>query len=98
MSEAQTLSVEERVQLDVLIGKFSNPCPIMPLNLFNLNLRTAASLAGLALTYMLVLLKFRFGDTTRNDQVNLMNNATLQYLISAFKNNTMSNALELGED
>ena len=91
MSEAKTLSVEESVHLGVLIGRFSNPCPIMPLNLFNLNLRTAASMAGLALTYMLVLLKFRFGDTSNtNDQVNLMSNATLEYLISALKNNTVS--------
>ena len=91
MSEAKTLSVEESVHLGVLIGRFSNPCPIMPLNLFNLNLRTAASMAGLALTYMLVLLKFRFGDTTSNHNqvVNLMSNATLEYLISALKNNTV---------
>ena len=90
MSEAKTLSVEDGVHLNVLIGKFSNPWPIMPLNLFNLNLRTAASLAGLALTYMLVLLKFRFGDTAKNDQVNLMSNSTVQYLINALKNNNVS--------
>ena len=92
MSEATTMSVEEKVHLDVLIAKFSRCSyigPIMPLNIFNLNLRTAASMAGLALTYMLVLLKFRFGDSSKNDQVNLINNATLQYLINTLKNNSV---------
>ena len=93
MSEATTMSAEERVHLDVLIAKFSRCSyigPIMPLNIFNLNLRTAASMAGLALTYMLVLLKFRFGDSSKSDQVTLINNATLQYLINTLKNNSVS--------
>ena len=89
ISESKNLTVEESVQLEVLIGKFSERCPIQPLDLMNLNLRTVASLGGLTITYVLVLFKFKLGDKETDVQTNLLNNATLQYLISAL-NNTAS--------
>ena len=56
---------EERCQLDVLITRYSNPGPIRPLDMFNLNFASAASSAGLLLTYLIVLMQFRAGESSR---------------------------------
>ena len=76
MKEAERLTVTDGVRLEVLIDKFSEPCPFRPLDTFNVNFSTAASLSGLAFTYVIVLIQFKQGDKTCPEQpVNL--NTTL---------------------
>ncbi len=38
--------------------------PLSPLNIFSLDYSSAAALAGLILTYMMVLLQFKVGDAS----------------------------------
>ena len=62
LREAERMSVRESVHLEVLIDKFSVQCPFRPLDMFDVNFSTAASLAGLVFTYVIVLMQFREGD------------------------------------
>ena len=64
-SNGGQLNQEEKCQLDVLITRYSNPGPIRPLDIFNLNFASAASTAGLLLTYLIVLMQFRAGDSSK---------------------------------
>ena len=64
LREAEKMTVRESVHLEVLIDKFSESCPFRPLDMFDVNFSTAASLSGLALTYVIVLMQFREGDAT----------------------------------
>lgn len=56
------LSPGELVNLEVVIERFSSRPTIRPMDCFNLNLSTGVSLAGLLITYIIVLLQFRIGD------------------------------------
>ena len=58
------LSAKEEIEMDVLINKFSKPSPFRPLDMFDANFSTLASLGGLSFTYVIVLLQFKIGDTT----------------------------------
>ncbi len=58
-----SLDEEERARLDVLVERFSTEAPIQPMHVFNVNFATGASLSGLVLTYIIVLLQFKVGDT-----------------------------------
>jgi hypothetical protein len=49
-------------ELDVLLDLFSGVSPFRPLDIFNVNLSSAGSLAGLIVTYIIVLLQFKTGD------------------------------------
>ena len=62
LREAERMSVRESVHMEVLIDKFSVSCPFRPLDMFDVNFSTAASLAGLVFTYVIVLMQFREGD------------------------------------
>ena len=62
LREAERMSVRESVHMEVLIDKFSESSPFRPLDMFDVNFSTAASLAGLAFTYVIVLMQFREGD------------------------------------
>ena len=64
-SNCGLLNHEEMSQLDVLITRYSNPGPMRPLDMFNLNFASAASTAGLLLTYLIVLMQFRAGESSR---------------------------------
>lgn len=57
------MSPKEEIELDVLIDKFSKHSPFRPLDMFDANFATLASLAGLAFTYVIVLLQFKIGDS-----------------------------------
>ena len=52
--------------MDELLEEFSAPCPIQPLDIFDMNFANVASLAGLAFTYIIVLLQFKIGDPEEN--------------------------------
>ena len=54
---------KEEVEVDVLIDKFSKHSPFRPLDMFDANFATLASLAGVAFTYVIVLLQFKIGDS-----------------------------------
>ena len=45
-----------------LIEDFSNESPLRPLDIFCLNRSSAASHAGLMITYLIVLLQFKQGE------------------------------------
>ena len=57
------MSPKEEIELDVLIDRFSKHSPFRPLDMFDANFATLASLAGLAFTYVIVLLQFKIGDS-----------------------------------
>lgn len=63
MQKIDKLSARNEVELDVLIDKFSASSPFRPLDMFDANYSTLASLAGLSFTYVIVLLQFKIGDS-----------------------------------
>ena len=48
--------------MEYLMEEFSSPCPIRPADMFDMNLATMISLAGLLLTYVIVFLQFKMGE------------------------------------
>ena len=60
--KANGIAKKERVELEVLIDKFSVSCPIQPLDIFDVNLANATTIAGLVFTYVIVLLQFKIAD------------------------------------
>ena len=62
MMEAEHMTTKQSVQMEVLVGQFSVSCPFRPLDIFDVNFGTTLSLAGLAFTYVIVLMQFRIGD------------------------------------
>jgi len=62
------LPSKARHHMEVAVERFSKPAPIRPLDVFNLNLASGASIVGLILTYIIVLLQFKVsedrGDTS----------------------------------
>ena len=56
------LDPEDNVKLDHLMAEFSVPYPIRPADMFDMNLATMISLAGLLLTYVIVFLQFKVGE------------------------------------
>ena len=56
------LDSEDRVRMEYLMEEFSAPCPIRPADMFDMNLATMISLAGLLLTYVIVFLQFKIGE------------------------------------
>ena len=50
----------EKIQMDVLINQFSVTAPIRPYDVFNLNYASGFSMDGLMITYIIVLLQFKF--------------------------------------
>ena len=49
----------QRRELDLLIDRFSNPCPIRPLDMFDLNYSSFLGLNNTILTYLVILLQFK---------------------------------------
>ncbi len=62
VTHAESLSKSSMRQLDVLIDQFSRPAPIRPKNVFDLNLASGASVSGLMLTYLIVMLQFKLSE------------------------------------
>ena len=58
-------AVANLARIDVLIEQFSGS-PITPMDIFNLNYASALTLAGISLTYIIVLLQFKQGDDCSN--------------------------------
>ena len=58
----EVLTERERCMVKVLIDLCSSPNPLCPKNVFGLNYSTGLSAIGLGLTYVIVLLQFRFGE------------------------------------
>lgn len=56
------MTMKELCQFEVLVDWFSLAAPVRPMDMFNLNFSSAATLVGLVITYMLVLLQFKIGD------------------------------------
>ena len=50
---------EQRRELNLLISLFSNPAPIRPWDLFDLNHSTTLSINNTVLTYLVILLQFK---------------------------------------
>ena len=71
------MSVRETVHMEVLIEKFSKSCPFRPLDMFDVNFSTAASLAGLGFTYVIVLMQFREGETPYENQESISNTTSV---------------------
>ena len=55
--------------MEHLMEEFSSPCPIRPADMFDMNLATMISLAGLLLTYVIVFLQFKMGEGGAGDVV-----------------------------
>ena len=68
-SEADLMTPKQSALMDELLEEFSAPCPIQPLDMFDMNFANVASLAGLAFTYIIVLLQFKIGDPEENPEV-----------------------------
>jgi hypothetical protein len=58
------LSRKNSCQLNTLIELFSNPSPIRPLDVFNMNYANGASVAGLILTYWIILIQLKLSDSS----------------------------------
>ena len=67
-SEADLMTPKQSALMDELLEEFSAPCPIQPLDMFDMNFANVASLAGLAFTYIIVLLQFKIGDPEENPE------------------------------
>ena len=63
------MTPKQSALMDELLEEFSAPCPIQPLDMFDMNFANVASLAGLAFTYIIVLLQFKIGDPEENPEV-----------------------------
>ncbi len=65
-SESDKLSPADRTKIDLLIDRFANGglAPIRPADVFDLNMASAASIAGIIFTYVIVLMQFNVGDNT----------------------------------
>ncbi len=64
VDEANQISASERTGLQVLISRYGNPSPFRPADVFDMNFASAASVGGLILTYVIVLMQFKLGDSS----------------------------------
>ena len=60
--EYDDMSDKEKHMMEILLERVSNPAPVSPFQIFALNFSTGLSALGLCLTYVIVLLQFRFGE------------------------------------
>ena len=56
------LDLPSKSYLEVTIERYSRSSPIRPMDTFDLNSGSAMSIAGLLLTYLIVLLQFKVSD------------------------------------
>ena len=89
---ADKLERKEEKQLEVLISHFSAPSsPVRPCDVFNMDAANFVSVGGLIITYLIVLLQFKLGDS--NDRSGL--NMTLADVPKFLGNRTVTELLEL---
>ena len=92
---ADKLKRKEEKQLEVLISHFSCPCPVRPWDIFNMNSANFVSVGGLIITYLIVLIQFKLGDSkdtggfnmTLYDVPKLLVNRTIPELLDLMKSN-----------
>ena len=92
---ADNLKRKEERQLEVLISHFSCPCPVRPCDIFNMNSANFVSVGGLIITYLIVLMQFKLGDSngtgglnmTLSDVPEFLGNRTISELLELMKNN-----------
>ena len=91
---ADKLERKEERQLEVLISHFSaTTSPIRPCDVFNMDTANFVSVGGLIITYLIVLLQFKLGDS--NDTMNMtladvpkfLGNRTVTELLDFLRNN-----------
>ena len=91
---ADKLERKEERQLEVLISHFSaTTSPIRPCDVFNMDTANFVSVGGLIITYLIVLLQFKLGDS--NDTMNMtladvpkfLGNRTVTELLDLMRNN-----------
>jgi hypothetical protein len=63
IAKATILSANERAQIDVLIERYSKDSPMRPMDMFSMNRASGISMSGLILTYIIVLLQFKTGES-----------------------------------
>lgn len=51
-----------RTDLESLLDKCSDPCPMRPLDIFDQNYSTGFSALGLCITYIVVILQFKISE------------------------------------
>ena len=61
-AEFESLSAKELNDLGLLVGHFEVQSPLRPMDIFNLNRSSSASVAGLVITYMIILLQMKLGE------------------------------------
>lgn len=95
INHANNLKRKEERQLEVLISHFSCPCPVRPCDIFNMNSANFVSVGGLIITYLIVLMQFKLGDSNDSGGLNItiadvpkfLGNRTVQELIDLIRNN-----------
>ena len=66
MDNAKRLTAEETLEVDTLVDwlSFSSRAPIRPMDVFDMNYSSGASIMGLILTYMIILLQFKVSEVS----------------------------------
>ena len=66
MDKAKRLTVEETLEIETLVDwlSFSTRSPIRPMDAFDMNYSSGASIVGLILTYMIILLQFKVSEVS----------------------------------
>ncbi len=64
VEESDHQTTKEQAKFAYLVDYYSKDSPLTPLNTFEVNFSSAASLAGVILTYIIVLLQFKISDTS----------------------------------
>ena len=64
MENAKRLTAEETLEIDTLVEwlSFSSRAPIRPMDTFDMNYSSGASIVGLILTYMIILMQFKVSE------------------------------------
>ena len=66
MGNAKRLTAEETLEVETLADwlSFSSRAPIRPMDVFDMNYSSGASIMGLILTYMIILLQFKVSEVS----------------------------------
>ena len=64
MENANRLTAEKTLEIDTLVDwlSFSSRAPIRPMDTFDMNYSSGASIVGLILTYMIILMQFKVSE------------------------------------
>ena len=95
VTSSKNLDSEDAKKLDVLISRFAETSPIRPCGVFDMNAANFVSIGGIILTYLVVLLQFKFSaekDENRfslnfEDMPALLGNSTLDEFMAFLDNN-----------